>query len=121
MAANSNRLVNFDRAILQIAATDCDTVRRSWIFDAGFKREVAKGKRRKERPDSPWAEKIVRGMIVRGMKTTDSFRFSPLTNIPLTIPSGATQRAHLQILAQKAEIVQPMVGGFFITRNRCKH
>jgi hypothetical protein len=37
------------------------------------------------------------------------------------IPFGATQRAHWTILAQKAEIVQPMVGGFFKTRNPCKH
>ena len=58
----------FDRAFHKITATDCDTVRRSWIFDAGIKRKVAKGKRRKERPDSPWA-----GEFVRGMGTTDSF------------------------------------------------
>jgi hypothetical protein len=38
------------------------------------------------------------------------------------LPSGATtQRAHWRILAQEAEIVQAMVGGFFITRNPCKH
>jgi hypothetical protein len=39
----------------------------------------------------------------------------------LPFPFGETQRAHLTILAQKAEIVQPMVGGFFTTRNPCKH
>jgi len=51
------------------------------IFDAGIKRKVAKGKRRKERPGSPWAEKIVKGMIVRGMKSKDSFRLIPLTRL----------------------------------------
>jgi hypothetical protein len=34
-------------------------------------------------------------------------------SIFLPSPFGATKRAHLQILAQKAKIVQPMVGGFF--------
>ncbi len=64
-----------------ITATDCDTVRRSWIFDAGIKRKVAKGKRCKERPDSPWAEEIVRGTTNAfggGMETTDSFCLIPL-------------------------------------------
>jgi len=37
------------------------------------------------------------------------------------LPFGAAQRAHLTILAQKAEIVQVMVGGFFKTRNPRKH
>jgi hypothetical protein len=68
-----------------------------------------------------WAEKWVRGMIVRGMETADSFRLIPLTNIPLTLRPGATQRAHLTILAQTAEFVQAMVAPFFITRNPCKH
>ena len=67
------------------------------------------------------AEKWVRGMIVRGMETADSFRLIPLTNIPLTLRPGATQRAHWMILAQKAEIVQAMATTFFITRNPCKH
>jgi hypothetical protein len=67
------------------------------------------------------AEEFVRGMIVKGMGTTDSFRLIPLTNISPTIPFGATQRAHLAILAQRAEFVQAMVGAFFITRNPCKH
>jgi hypothetical protein len=93
------------------------------IVDAGIKRTDSRGKRRirrcqgqgghEERPDSPWAEEIVRGMIVRGMETTESFRLIPLTNIPLTLPQGATKRAHLGILAESAETVQPMVGGFF--------
>jgi hypothetical protein len=56
------------------------------IFDAGIKRKVAKGKRRKERPGSPWAEKIVKGMIVRGMKSKDSFRLIP----PRIIQEGRT-------------------------------
>jgi hypothetical protein len=68
-----------------------------------------------------WAEEFVRGMMVRGMKTKDSFRLIPLTNIPLTIPFGATQRAHGSIMAQKAEIAQVMVASFFITRNPRKH
>jgi hypothetical protein len=37
------------------------------------------------------------------------------------LPFGATERAHLKILAQRAESVQPMVGSFFQTRNPCKH
>jgi hypothetical protein len=68
-----------------------------------------------------WAEEFVRGMIVRGIKTKGSFRLIPLTIIPLTIPSGATRRAHWQILAQRAEIVQVMMTLIFKTRNACKH
>ena len=37
------------------------------------------------------------------------------------LPFVATHRAHWRSLAQRAEIVQPMVGNFFVTRNRCKH
>jgi hypothetical protein len=82
------------------------------------------------------------------MGTTDSFRFIPLTVIPLTILFGATRRrrsgfhlhrsgfhrrsakrsyggqakrAHLQILAQAAKSPQAMMAGFFKERNSCKH
>ena len=164
-ARRHKRLINFDRAFHKITATDCDTVRRSWIFDAGIKRKVAKGQRRKERPDSPWAEEIVRGTtnaFGEGMGTMDSFclipppiiqegrkmgweRVRPARGVwrlaehifvlkcgarrPAQRPGrsrspdvsrfllGATQRAHWRILAQRAEFVQPMVGGFFQTRN----
>jgi hypothetical protein len=114
----------FDRAFHKITATDCDAVRRSWIFDAGIKRKDAKGKRRKERPDLPWAEEIVRGTpkaFGEGMGTTDSFRLIPLPIIPLPSQFGATQGAHWWILAQWAESVQLMVEIFFVMRNPCKH
>jgi hypothetical protein len=39
----------------------------------------------------------------------------------LPFPAGATKRAHSGIMAQKAEIVQVMVGPFFVTRNPCKY
>ena len=37
------------------------------------------------------------------------------------IPSGATERAHGRILAQRAEFVQVMVTIIFKTQNPCKH
>ncbi len=67
-----------------------------------------------------WAEEFVRGMIVRGIKTKDSFRLI-LTNIPLRLTVGATKRAHGSIMAQKAEIAQVMMTTFFKTRNPRKH
>jgi hypothetical protein len=57
---------------------------------------------RKERPDFPWAEEIVRGtpkVFGEGMGTTDSFRLIPLPIIPLPSQFGATQRAHWRSLA----------------------
>jgi hypothetical protein len=71
--------------------------------------------------DTDGAREFVRGMIVKGMGTTDSFRLIPLTIIPLTIPFVGTQRAHGGIMAQKAEFVQAMMTPFFVTQNPCKH
>ena len=45
----------------------------------------------------------------------------PISLPNISLPFGATQRAHLTILAQTAEFVQAMVAPFFITRNPCKH
>jgi hypothetical protein len=91
-------------------------------FNAKAQRhKVAKKSRFLKGRKMDWAEEFVRGMIVKGMGSADSFRLIPLTNIPLTLRPGATQRAHLTIIAQKAKIVQAMVAAFFITRNPCKH
>jgi hypothetical protein len=66
-------------------------------------------------------EKIVRGMIVRGMKSTLFFRLIPLTIIPLTLPFSATKRAHGNILPQTAKTPHVPVAAFFPTRNPRKH
>ena len=67
------------------------------------------------------ASRNVRGMMVRGMKTTDFLRFIPLTIIPLTDPSDAMRRVHWGILAQRAEIVHFTVVRIFLTRSPYKH
>ena len=54
--------------------------------------------------------------MVRGMGTTDFFRFIPLTIIPLTDTSGAMRRAHWGILAQWTEIVHSTVVRIFLRR-----
>ena len=66
------------------------------------------------------------------MGATDFFRLLPLTIIPLNrlrrngygrqaLPFGATNRAHLKILAQMAKPPQLMVTLIFKARYPCKH
>jgi hypothetical protein len=67
------------------------------------------------------AENFDRGMMGKGIKTTDFFRVIPLPNIPLPLWLSTTEHAHWKILAHRAETSRLMVEAIFKTRNPCKH
>jgi len=120
----SKRLISFARAFHNITATDCDRLRRSLIFDAAIKpiRKMAWERARLARGVWRPAKHILdrKGGARRATRRPGppprccgAIKRSRSPDIPLTLPAGATQRAHWRILAQKAESVQPMVGSFF--------